>query len=732
MKLKQFAALLPILRLCTLSEATTVDETSEQESRSVVHFIRAPSIHESSIRNLVQRKTSNEMCLATAEVDCIILKTKEPCTDVIVDYDSCGLVDSVFNYKYCNEMDTYSINIKAGATEAKLNLSYKSEIGELDVTALPPNTCRVFEKPHKLDTCKKFFAASLKFEGWVKDHELENGFYCYAWDFIKHKFLHSSASPSLRPSTSQSNAPTTSSFPSLLGSSVPSLSNAPSVQVTKGSSSPSSIVPTKIVSTSPSAVKSVSPTMKLPTGSPSILNTETPTRNPSAQTIPPSLVESAVPTTFVPTLDPSQDNDLLVTMNIQCFGESQRFSGIFVLPCEFLTSLEDGSGCNRQLKYIVALTNDSHEAVIVQRIIFAATGIMQETIASSIDIAPMITRKVEVIVNVDLCVDGVLVSSIAVGVGIESNTPFFSEYNIQTPSIEFPPNLELLTPVPCFVRGVPCKNLKVDGDDCEVPVQLEYHLSNTGTSCVTISCITSTFDEHVQNVSLEGINKRFCSGEVLVLQDFRSINICQYGGENVPVDVIFNTHFKLEGSVHFPLSFGTAAPTTTVGPSSSSPTPTTVKPTALLCTIRPRFVSLVFMPKRCVEKEPLTITRKMTVMKKKRSEKRKTSEKKGAKVSHKDEAPKEESAACHDHSPVKPNTVSRVVVATIPGGDVLFDDLIHAGQTLPLLSPNYTGFRGLSLHIHDVHGELCQAVKIFFITEVCVGLSFGSILVDSF
>ncbi|GFH57656.1 predicted protein [Chaetoceros tenuissimus] len=731
MKLKQFAVLLPILHLCTLSTATAVDDTSEQESRSVAHFIRAPSIHESSIRNLVQRKTSNEMCLARAEVDCIILETKEPCTNVIVDYGSCGLMDSVFTYKYCNEMDTYSINIKAGATEAKLNLSYKSEIGELDVTNLPPNTCRVFEKTHKLDTCKKFFAASLKFEGWVKDHELENGFYCYAWAFIKHKFLHFSASPSLRPSTGQSNAPTMSSYPSLFGSSVPSLSNAPSVQVTKDSSSPPSIAPTKIVSTSPSAVKSVSPTMKLPTGSPSILPTETPTHNPSAQTLQPSLVESAVPATFVPTLDPSQDNDVLVTMNIQCFGEPQGFPGMFVLPCEFLTSLEDESGCNRELKYIVALTNESREAVIVERILFAAKGMMQETVASSIDIAPMITRKVEVIVNVDLCVDGVLVSSIAVGVGKESNTPFFSEYNIQTPSIEFPPNLELLTPVPCFVRGVPCKNFKADIDDCEVPVQFEYHLSNTGTSCVTISCVTSTFDERIQNVSLEGIDKTFCSGEVLVLQDFRSINICQYGGKHGPVDVIFNTHFKLEGTVHFPLSFRTAAPTTTVGPSSSSPTPTTVKPTALLCTIRPRFVSLVFIPQRCVQKESSAITRKMTVMKKKRSEKRKTSEKKGAKVSHKDESPKEESS-CHDHSPAKPNKVSRVVVATIPGGDVLFDDLIHAGQTLPLLSPNYTGFRGLSLHIHDVHGELYQAVKIFFITEVCVGHSFGSILVESF
>ncbi|GFH57320.1 hypothetical protein CTEN210_13796 [Chaetoceros tenuissimus] len=77
--------------------------------------------------------------------------------------------------------------------------------GDFDKTNMPADTCREVEVTAEVNTCKRFFSASLKVEG------LRNGVrndYCYAYDFLRVFPLKDSQPPTMPPTQAPTQFPT--------------------------------------------------------------------------------------------------------------------------------------------------------------------------------------------------------------------------------------------------------------------------------------------------------------------------------------------------------------------------------------------------------------------------------------------------------------------------------------------------------------------------------------------
>jgi hypothetical protein len=84
-----------------------------------------------------------------------------------------------FQFKYCNAEQFSFIDLKEDRTTALIETI---DVDGMDRSNMNPGECRIVSERRLINTCKRFFSASLKVEG------LRNGTpndYCYAWDFYR-------------------------------------------------------------------------------------------------------------------------------------------------------------------------------------------------------------------------------------------------------------------------------------------------------------------------------------------------------------------------------------------------------------------------------------------------------------------------------------------------------------------------------------------------------------------
>mmetsp|Transcript_27828 Transcript_27828/g.41250 ORF Transcript_27828/g.41250 Transcript_27828/m.41250 type:complete len:1361 (-) Transcript_27828:174-4256(-) len=122
-----------------------------------------------------------EECFVTSSVTCVVTKTGQDCEDLVIPIEQCRDIDMTFTYKYCSIEEDNDVRIIPGKTTALIETI---PVVGLNYNDLRPGRCREFSINRKIDTCKRFYSASLKVEG-KRGNDFENGDYCYAWDFIR-------------------------------------------------------------------------------------------------------------------------------------------------------------------------------------------------------------------------------------------------------------------------------------------------------------------------------------------------------------------------------------------------------------------------------------------------------------------------------------------------------------------------------------------------------------------
>jgi hypothetical protein len=120
-------------------------------------------------------------CSITSSVTCAITSTLDDCEDFVIPLEQCRDIDMTFTYRYCNKEKDDDVTFISEKTTA---LFETLPIEGLNYNDLSPGKCHEFSITQKIDTCKRFFSASLKVEG-TKGPDFENGDYCYAWDFLR-------------------------------------------------------------------------------------------------------------------------------------------------------------------------------------------------------------------------------------------------------------------------------------------------------------------------------------------------------------------------------------------------------------------------------------------------------------------------------------------------------------------------------------------------------------------
>jgi len=116
-------------------------------------------------------------CFVTASVTCRVDRTGEDCKDYIVPINECNTEELMkFTFEYCNKEDTF---LKFH-TQKFMALVERLPVSGFDLTDLPSKECRYFTEIRPINTCKRFFSSSLKFEG-RRDGGV--GDYCNAYDF---------------------------------------------------------------------------------------------------------------------------------------------------------------------------------------------------------------------------------------------------------------------------------------------------------------------------------------------------------------------------------------------------------------------------------------------------------------------------------------------------------------------------------------------------------------------
>ena len=113
-------------------------------------------------------------CDVTADVQCTLESNGQDCAAAIYPLDQCSEnTPMILSFEYCNQNPTQFIDLKEDKTIALVNTQ---NIDGLNKSDIPPGKCRRLFVTRNINTCKRFFSASLKVEG------LRNGVigdYCY-------------------------------------------------------------------------------------------------------------------------------------------------------------------------------------------------------------------------------------------------------------------------------------------------------------------------------------------------------------------------------------------------------------------------------------------------------------------------------------------------------------------------------------------------------------------------
>lgn len=156
---------------------------------------------------------STHLCSVSALVQCFITNTTTSCDDIGVQpHNTCGPKSLTMIYKYCNINDASEddegsiIQLKKNPSgEAGTIAMYRQQWGRpaLSLHTLAPGECETASVIEEVDTCRNKIVAELKLEGWVENRVEQDGYYCYAWDFLEVKFLKGKPIPEEPASPSQ-------------------------------------------------------------------------------------------------------------------------------------------------------------------------------------------------------------------------------------------------------------------------------------------------------------------------------------------------------------------------------------------------------------------------------------------------------------------------------------------------------------------------------------------------
>lgn len=120
-------------------------------------------------------------CALTSSVTCVVASTGADCDELVVPIEECRDIDMTFTYRYCNNEEQRDVVLIPDKTRALIETL---AIDGLNSSVLAPKECREVSITRQIDTCKRFFSASLKVEGKRGD-DFENGDYCFGWDFLR-------------------------------------------------------------------------------------------------------------------------------------------------------------------------------------------------------------------------------------------------------------------------------------------------------------------------------------------------------------------------------------------------------------------------------------------------------------------------------------------------------------------------------------------------------------------
>jgi hypothetical protein len=138
-------------------------------------------LHSVDIMPIENIERNVNKCAVTSTVTCVVTSTGNDCDDLVVPIEECRDIEMTFTYKYCSNEEQRNVQLIPEKTTALIETL---TINGMNYDSLSPKQCREISITRNIDTCKRFFSASLKVEG-KRGNDFQNGDYCFAWDFLR-------------------------------------------------------------------------------------------------------------------------------------------------------------------------------------------------------------------------------------------------------------------------------------------------------------------------------------------------------------------------------------------------------------------------------------------------------------------------------------------------------------------------------------------------------------------
>ena len=122
-------------------------------------------------------------CHVTSQVSCVMANDPATaCEDIVVPLGNCSTAEMTFTFNYCNTGTKYPVRFKKVDGEDLTIAKIETKSVNLDLTRLPAGSCHSVQETRIINTCKRFFSASLKVEALqVRVHD-----YCYGESQFRH------------------------------------------------------------------------------------------------------------------------------------------------------------------------------------------------------------------------------------------------------------------------------------------------------------------------------------------------------------------------------------------------------------------------------------------------------------------------------------------------------------------------------------------------------------------
>jgi hypothetical protein len=122
----------------------------------------------------------DDKCEVSSRVTCTVPSLEQDCDDIEIPLDECGELEMAFEFEMCNYEPVQNAFLLGG--QKTIALVEMVPVEGLDTSILSPGECRRHRELRTINTCKRFFSASLKVEG--RRGDVYND-YCYAYDFYR-------------------------------------------------------------------------------------------------------------------------------------------------------------------------------------------------------------------------------------------------------------------------------------------------------------------------------------------------------------------------------------------------------------------------------------------------------------------------------------------------------------------------------------------------------------------